>query len=73
MVLNMRDSDPQGQEREVLWLHELLHHTEQLHYFTRATEIFDLNRYRVIRKEHLVERVLREREVRPFIFIGNKN
>jgi hypothetical protein len=35
--------------------------------------LIDLNRFRIIRKPHLIIKAIRQRELKPFQFICNKN
>lgn len=64
---------PQQLEKEVQSLHALLYQVENFDSFCRANEIVNLNTYRIIRKRHLIEKSVREMELKPFIFICNKN
>ena len=74
LVLSKKVSlDPIELEHEVELLHELLFHVESLSNFSRATEIIDVNRYKIISKAHIIEQVIREKSLKPFQFLFNKN
>ena len=65
--------DDDAMRREVELLHEILYGIESLQTLCEVNEVFDLNRYRTIRKPHLVARAIREKQHKAFIFICNKN
>jgi hypothetical protein len=74
LVLSGKISLTQKQlEKEVKSLHELLHNIENSGCFFMATEIVNLNTYKVIQKPRLIERNIHEMETTPFIFVCNKN
>ncbi len=41
--------------------------------FCVANEIIDINRRKIITKEHLVQKLLKDQPNKPFVFICNKN
>ncbi len=65
--------DPRELEHEVEMLHEILFNTETMTNFCTANEIIDVNRYRIITKPHLIEKLVRQPALKPFIFVCNKN
>lgn len=65
--------DPKELEFEVEQLHELLFTVESLSNFCIANEIIDLNRYRIIQKGSRIEKIIKEKSLKPFQFISNKN
>ena len=74
LVLSKKVSvDPRELEHEVELLHELLFRVESLSNFCHATEIIDVNRYKIIQKTHIIEQVIREKSLKPFQFLFNKN
>lgn len=74
LVLSKKVSlDPRELEQEVELLHELLFHVEALSNFCHATEIIDVNRYKIIYKAHIIEQIIREKSLKPFQFLFNKN
>ena len=74
LVLSKKvNMDARELEHEVELLHELLYHVESLLNFCQATELIDVNRYEIIHKAHIIEQVIRERNLKPFQFLFNKN
>jgi len=65
--------DPKELEQEVEKLHAMLFHVESLANFCVANEIIDLNRYKIMQKPNKIEKVIRQRTLKPFLFINNKN
>lgn len=74
LVLTKKESmNPLELEHEVELIVDLLYHVENVEAFCTANEIIDLNRYKVINKANLIQRVINEKELKPFVFICNKN
>jgi len=65
--------DPVAMEQELQFLDKLLFKVENLHTFCIVNEIIDLNKYKIIKKHHLIHQIIRERSIKPFVFIFNKN
>lgn len=65
--------DPKEVEHEVEQLHEILYHAEAFSNFCVANEIIDLNRYKIIQKASHIEKIIREKSLKPFQFLSNKN
>jgi len=63
----------QSIEQEVELLNEMLFHVESMENFCKAHEVIDLNRYKIYLKSKQIIKVVRQREIRPFQFISNKN
>jgi len=64
---------PEKLEREMELLNTLLFDTENWESFSIANEIIDINRRKIIRKTHLIQKILTEKKVKPFVFTCNKN
>jgi len=60
-------------EHELEQLNDLLFRFETIESFCMAHEIFDINRHKTLYKRDNIQRVIREKELRPFFFICNKN
>jgi hypothetical protein len=60
-------------QEEVGLLNNLLHEVEVLQNIACSSEIFDLNRNRIICKPENVAKQLKEKSFRPFVFICNRN
>ena len=63
----------EARDREVVLLNNLLHEIETWDTFSTVNEIININRHKIIRKPYLVQKNLREKGVKPFVFICNKN
>jgi len=63
----------EAMEQEVSFLNNLLFTVENLHTFCIANEIIDVNKYKIIQKPYLIQQMIRERTIKPFVFIFNKN
>ena len=60
-------------EKQVRSLNNLLVQIEQLNVFCTAHEILDVNRCRIITKQHLIQQFISSDTLPPFVFINNKN
>ncbi len=74
LLLNKADILSQEEiEREVAQLNTLLYHTENWKSFCVANEILDVNRHKIIQNPVRIERILRKKNNKPFVFTSNKN
>ena len=64
---------PQAIEHEVEMLHEMLYMAESIDNVCLVHEIIDLNKYKVQSQMHILRNTLRKRELKPFVFLNNKN
>ena len=60
-------------EHEVEQLHQLLYTIEGIDNLIVAHEILDLNKYKIINKAPQLRRLIRQRELKPFVFLNCKN
>ena len=60
-------------EHEVEQLHQLLYAIERIENLIIAHEIIDLNKYRIINKNTQLRKLIRQRELKPFVFLNCKN
>ena len=60
-------------EYEVEQLHQLLYAIEGIDSLIIAHEIIDLNKYKVINKNTQLRKLIRQRELKPFVFLNCKN
>ena len=65
--------NPQSIEHEVELLHELLYSVERIDNLIVAHEVINLNKYKIFSDKNIVSITLRENELKPFIFLNNKN
>ena len=64
---------PQAMEHEVSMLHDLLYTVERLDNVSKAHELIDLVRYKIVSKQTHIKNHLRVGKEKPFIFLNNKN
>jgi hypothetical protein len=73
-LLSKNDHMTQSElDREVNLLNTILYHTESWSNFCVANEILDINRRKIIKKPHLMQGILQEREMKAFVFVNNLN
>jgi hypothetical protein len=60
-------------EHELEQLNEMLFHYETMEKFCAVHEIFDLNKYKIVIKPYLMQQIIRQKELKPFQFLCNKN
>lgn len=65
--------NPQAIEHEVELLHELLYCVEKIDNLIIAHEVINLNKYKIYNDEKIIKATLRQQELKPFIFLNNKN
>ena len=65
--------NPQAIEHEVELLHELLYSVEKIDNLIVAHEVINLNKYKIISDKSVIRVTLRQNELKPFIFLNNKN
>ncbi len=73
VLTGKRTMNKEELEQEVRFLNDLLYHVEQLNVFCAANEILDVNRCKIIHKQHLIQQVISCATLPPFVFINNKN
>ena len=64
---------PQAIEHEVELLHELLYAVEKLENLVIAHEVINLNTYKIQNQYNIIRNTIRRRELKPFVFLNNKN
>lgn len=60
-------------EIEVEKLSQLLYHAEAIENLCIATEIIDINNYKILTNSKKIEKIISFNKLRPFQFICNKN
>ncbi len=65
--------NPQAIEHEVEMLHELLYSVERIDNLIVAHEVINLNKYTIISDQNFIRQTLSLKELKPFIFLNNKN
>ena len=66
-------SDAIAMQNEIVKLNRLLIAVENIHSFCIANEIIDVNKYKIITKPWQIQQRIRQRNIKPFVFIINKN
>ena len=64
---------PEEFKREIAFLSRVLDSSEAVRNFYNTTEVIDINRYKIIHKPFLIEKLATEKYIRPFIFFFIKN
>lgn len=65
--------DKDAIEFELEQLNQLLFVFETVDNFCVAHEVFDFNKYKVIHNARTIRQLLKQKELKPFVFISNKN
>ncbi len=60
-------------EQELAKLNEMLFRYETFDTFCAVHEIFDLIKYKIITTPRHMQAVIRQKELKPFLFLCNKN
>ncbi len=64
---------PQAIEHEVELLHELLFSVEKMENMVTAHEVINLNSYKIYNKFNIIRDTIRKKDLKPFVFLSNKN
>ena len=64
---------PQAIEHEVGLLHELLYTVEKIENLVTAHEVINLNSYKIYNQFNIIRNTIRRKELKPFVFLNNKN
>jgi hypothetical protein len=73
VLFNQDLMSPQAMEHEVDMLHELLYNVERTDNVITSHEIIDLNKYKIINNSSHLRKILRQKELKAFVFLNNKN
>ena len=73
VLFNQELMTQQAIEHEVEMLHQLLYTIERIENLVIAHEIIDLNKYKVINKPLHLRKLIRNKELKPFVFLNCKN
>lgn len=73
ILFNQELMTPQAIEHEVELLHELLYGVERIENLIIAHEVIDLNKYKVISKAPELRSTLRQKILKPFVFLNCRN
>ena len=73
VLFNQELMTPQSIEHEVELLHQLLYGIERIENLIIAHEAINLNKYKISNKPLLLQKLFRQRELKPFVFLNCKN
>ena len=73
LLTKYENPDSDAMKLELKFLNELLYKVESLHHYCIVNEIIDINRYKIFTKPFQIHKITRERKMKPFVFIFNKN
>ena len=60
-------------EYELEQLNDLLFRFETIDKFCGCHEVFDLNKYKIIHQAHKIQEIARQKELKAFQFLFNRN
>lgn len=73
LVLFKEEFSQQAIEHEVELLHELLFYVEKIDNLVIAYEVINLNKYKIYSDRKTVRDTINHKNLKPFIFLNNKN
>jgi hypothetical protein len=75
LLVLMKDEclDEDAMQHELEQLNTLLLYFETVDNICVSHEVFDMNRYKIVTKPQLVQKIIDQKETKPFVFICNKN
>ncbi len=73
VLFNQELMSPQAIEHEVGLLHEILYTVECIDNIITAHEVMDVNKYKILNAPQQLKVILRQRELKPFVFLNCKN
>ncbi len=75
LLVLMKDEclDENAMQHELEQLNSLLLYFETVDNISVSHEVFDMNRYRIVTQPNQVQKIIDQKEVKPFVFICNKN
>jgi hypothetical protein len=66
-------TNKEAMQYELQQLNKLLVNFETLESFCLAHEVFDIQKYRILKKKSQLQKVIERETLKPFMFICNKN
>jgi hypothetical protein len=73
VLFNQELMTPQAIENEVELLHEILYTVENVENIITAHEVIDVNKYKIFTTPQQLSSIIRQRELKPFVFLNCKN
>jgi hypothetical protein len=73
VLFNQELMTPQAIEHEVEMLHGILYSVESLDNIVTAHEVIDVNKRRIYNTPKQLHGIIKQRELKPFLFLNCKN
>ena len=73
VLFNQELMTPQAIEHEVEQLHGILYMVENLDNIVAAHEVIDVNKYKIFSTAGQLQGIIKQRELKPFVFLNCKN
>ena len=73
VLLKDESMSEQAIEQEVEKLNAMLFNVESIDNFCTAHEMIDLNKYKIVHNRKQVMQTIRQKEIKPFVFLCNLN
>lgn len=73
VLFNQELMTPQAIEHEVEQLHVILYSVECIDNIIAAHEVIDVNKYKIFNTAQQLRAIIRQRELKPFVFLNCKN
>jgi hypothetical protein len=73
LLTKYEENNASAMEVELKFLNDLLYNVESLHNYCIVNEVIDVNKYKIFTKPFQIHKITRERRIKPFVFIFNKN
>jgi hypothetical protein len=73
VILRDAHTDEDWLNTETEWLNHILNRVEATGNLARSCEVLNLSRYKIEKKYERVLKALNAKELKPFVFIFNKN
>ncbi len=73
VVLRENHTDAEWLNAETEWLNKMLNRVELTSNLARSCEVLNLSRFKIEKKYDRVLKALKEKSLKPFIFVFNKN
>jgi hypothetical protein len=64
---------PEDFKKEIAFLSNILNSAASMQVFCLVNEVIDINRYKIIKKPFLIEKIATEKRLKPFVFFFSKN
>ena len=73
ILLHTEDTTPQYLQENIHWLNNQLVQLEKSNNFISAHEIINVNKHKIFLDKKSIRKIVDKEELKPFVFINNKN